>query len=175
MQTQDENWKKGIDIKTYGRFVYMLAPTDNQIWKYERRSANYSGATAYNTGNTEMADAVSFTIDGSIYMLAASGEITKLFRGQTQDYDFRELPSIPFSGPNLKLYTSAELDYLYVLDPDNERLLVFTKGDRFATYRRQVMFESEDNSLENVRDFFVDDSGQKVSLLTENKIFEFNL
>lgn len=175
MQTQDENWKKGIDIKTYGRFVYMLSPTDNQIWKYERRSANYSGATAYNTGNTEMADAVSFTIDGSIYMLSASGEITKLFRGQSQDYDFREMPSIPFSGPSLKIYTSAELDYLYILDPDNKRLLVFTKGDRFATYRRQVLFNNEDGALENVRDFYIDDSGQKVSLLTEDKIFEFNL
>ncbi len=175
MQTQDENWKKGIDIKTYGRFVYVLAPTDNQIWKYERRSANYSGATAYNTGNAEIADAVNFTIDGSIYIISASGEITKLFRGEAQDYDFKELPSIPFSGPNLKIYTSAELDYLYVLDPDNKRLLVFTKGDRFATYRRQVMFQSETENLENVRDFFIDTSGQKVTILTEDKIFEFNL
>ncbi|NCP67337.1 protein phosphatase 2C family protein [bacterium] len=175
MQTQDENWKKGIDIKTYGRFVYILSPTENQIWKYERRSANYSGATAYNTGNIEIADVVSFTIDGSIYMIAASGEIKKLFRGETQDYEFRELPSIPFSGPNLKIYTSAELDYIYVLDPDNQRLLVFTKGERFATYRRQVMFQNETGDLQNVRDFYIDASGQKVTILTENKIFEFNM
>lgn len=173
MQTQDENWKKGIDIKTYGRFAYVLAPTDNQIWKYERRSANYSAATAYNTGNVDMADAVSMSIDGSIYILSASGDITKVFRGTAQDYDFRELPSIPFSGPNLKLFTTAELDYLYVLDPDNQRLLVFTKGDRFATYRRQVMFEGDD--MDSIRDFYVDESGQKISLLGERKIFEFNL
>lgn len=175
MQTQDENWKKGIDIKTYGRFAYVLSPTENQIWKYERRSANYSAASAYNVGNVEIADAISFTIDGSIYVLSASGDITKLFRGQNADYDFRQLPSIPFSGPNLKLYTSAELGYLYILDPDNKRLLVFTKGDRFADYRRQVMFQDENGALDNVRDFYVDDSGQKVSILTDNKIFEFNL
>jgi len=155
--------------------VYILSPTENQIWKYERRSANYSGATAYNTGNIEIADVVSFTIDGSIYMIAASGEIKKLFRGETQDYEFRELPSIPFSGPNLKIYTSAELDYIYVLDPDNQRLLVFTKGERFATYRRQVMFQNETGDLQNVRDFYIDASGQKVTILTENKIFEFNM
>ena len=175
MQTQDENWKKGIDIKTYGRFAYVLAPTDNQIWKYERRSSNYSGGTAYNTGNVELADAVSFTIDGSIYVLGASGEITKLFRGQGQDYDFRDIPSVPFSGPNLKLYTSAELDYLYVLDPDNERLLIFTKGDRFATYKRQILYTSEEHDLSDVRDFYVDAGGQKVSLLSDSKILEFNL
>lgn len=175
MQTQDENWKKGIDIKTYGRFSYILSPTENQIWKYERRSANYSGATAYNTENIEIADVVSFTIDGSIYLMSASGEIKKLFRGQTADYDFRELPSIPFSGPNLKIYTSAELDYLYLLDPDNKRVLVFTKGERFATYRRQVMFSNDTGDLEDVRDFYIDENGQKVTLVTEDKIFEFNL
>jgi len=175
MQTQDENWKKGIDIKTYGRFAYILAPTENQIWKYERRSANYSGATAYNTGNIEIADAISFTIDGSIFLMKASGEIMKLFRGQVTDYDFRELPSIPFSGPNLKIHTSAELDYIYILDPDNKRVLVFTKGERFATYRRQVMFSNETGDLEDVRDFYIDESGQKVTLVTDDKVFEFNL
>ncbi len=118
---------------------------------------------------------MSFTIDGSIYLISASGEIKKLFRGQTTDYDFRELPSIPFSGPNLKIYTSAELDYLYLLDPDNKRVLVFTKGERFATYRRQVMFQNEARDLEDVRDFYIDENGQKVTLITEDKIFEFNL
>lgn len=175
MQTQDENWRKGIDIETYGRFIYILSPTENQIWKYERRSTNYSGATAYNTGNMEMADIVSFTIDGSIYMISATGEISKLFRGETQDYEFRELPSIPFSGPNLKIYTNAELEYIYLLDPDNQRLLVFTKGERFATYRRQVMFQNETAQLQNVRDFYIDASGQRVTILTENKILEFNM
>jgi hypothetical protein len=175
MQTQDENWKKGIDLKTFGRFAYILSPTENQIWKYERRNSNYSVASAYNTGNVEMADAISFAIDGFIFVLQASGDIIKLNRGQEEDYDFRELPSIPFSGPNLRLYTSTELGYLYILDPDNKRLLVFTKGDRFADYRRQVMFQAENGDLDNVRDFIVDESGQKVTLVTDDKIYEFNL
>ncbi len=169
MQTQDENWKKGIDVQTYGRYTYILDPAENQIWKYERRRSNYSASTAYNQG-ANLAESVSFAIDGAIYVVSASGEIQKIFRGVSQDYDFRDLPSTPITGPNVKLYTTAELDYIYVLDPDNERLLVFVKGDRFATYKRQILY-----GIDDARDFIVDEGGQTVSLLTKNKIYEFNL
>gem|GEM_PF-1173689 len=169
MNTSDTTWKSGIDLKTYGRYAYMLDPVENQIWKYERQRDNYSGATAYNQG-TDLSRAVSFSIDGAIYILSDDGTIQKLFRSEKQEFSFRELPSQTFSGKNLKLYTSAELEFLYVLDPENSRILVFTKGDRFATYKKQILFD-----LPNARDFVVDDAGQKVNVLTDDKIYEFSL
>jgi len=119
-----------------------------------------SGASSTNT----------IAIDGNIYVLSDDGSIQKIFRGTKVDYDFRELPSTPFTGQNLKIKTSPELDFLYILDPDNQRILVFTKGDRFATYKKQVLFEVTD-----ARDFVIDDSGQKVNVLTKDKIYEFSL
>jgi len=170
METQDENWKGGIDLRNYtDRFTYILSPNENQIWKYERRRSNYSEATAYNQG-ANLAEAVSFTIDGNIYILSADGGIQKLFRGVAQDYDFEELPSVGFEGPSLKIYTTDDLEFIYVLDPDNTRVLIFNKGDRYATYRRQVMYD-----IEGARDFVVDDSGLKVTLVTDDKIYEFSL
>ncbi|MCF7906051.1 protein phosphatase 2C family protein [Candidatus Gracilibacteria bacterium] len=169
MSTEDDTWKRGLDIKTYGRFVYILDPVENQIWKYERRRANYSPAVAYNQG-ADLSRAVSLTIDGSIYVLSDDGTLQKIFRGVKADYGFRDLPSIPFSGKNIKVYTSPNLDFLYVLDPDNSRILVFVKGERFATYKKQVLFDTP-----GARDFIVDESGQKVNILTKDKIYEFSL
>ena len=169
MATEDESWKRGIDIKTYGRYAYVLDPTENQIWKYERRRAKYSGAIAYNQG-ADLSRAVSMAIDGAIYVLSDNGTIQKIFRGKKVDYEFKDLPSNPFTGANLKIYTTAELAFLYVLDPDNNRVLVFEKGDRYATYKKQILFDTPD-----VRDFFVDESGQKVSILSKDKIYEFAL
>ncbi len=169
MRTMDENWKKGIDIKTYGRFTYILDPSENQIWKYERKRANYSGAIAYNDG-ADLSRSVSFAIDGAIYIIADDGSLQKIFRSQRQNYEFRDLPSKPIEGKNLKIYTTPDQDYLYVLDPDNERLLIFSKGDKFATYRKQIIFD-----VPNVRDFVVNDAGQKVNILTQDKIYEFPL
>ena len=169
MSTADDTWKQGIDIQTYGRYAYVLDPVENQIWKYERRRSNYSAAAAYNNG-ADLSRSISFSIDGAIYILSDDGQIKKLFRGTQVDYDFRDLPSREFMGKNLKLYTSANLEFLYILDPDNQRVLVFVKGDRYATYKKQIMYD-----LPDARDFIVDDSGQKVHLLTKDKIYTFSL
>ena len=169
MSTEDNSWKRGLDLKTYGRFVYVLDPVENQIWKYERRRANYSPAIAYNQG-ADLSRAVSIAIDGAIYVLSDDGSLQKIFRGIKTEFAFKELPSTPFSGKNLKIYTSADLDFLYVLDPDNARILVFVKGEVFATYKKQVIFDTPD-----VRDFVIDEAGQKVDILTKDKIYEFPL
>ncbi len=168
MRTTDENWKKGIDIKTYGRYTYILDPVENQIWKYERKRANYSGAIAYNQ-SADLSRSVSFAIDGAIYILSDDGKLQKIFRGEKVDYEFRELPSLEMSGKNLKIYTNVDLDYLYVLDPDNSRILIFVKGDKFATYKKQILFQ-----LPDVRDFSINNSGQKINIITKDKIYEFS-
>jgi len=170
MSTLDETWKHGLDVETYGsRFVYILDPVENQIWKYERRKNNYSGAVAYNQG-ADLSRAISFTIDGAVYILSDDGTIQKIFRGEKQNFSFREMPSTPISGKNLKIYTSIDLDYLYILDPENERVLIFTKGEKFATYKKQVIY-----GVPNATDFVVDSSGQKVNIITTDKIYEFSL
>jgi hypothetical protein len=170
MSTSDDVWKSGIDLKTFGRYIYILDPLENQIWKYQRRSASYSGASAYNQG-VDLSRAVSIAIDGSIYVLSDDGTLQKLFRGTKADFAFRNLPSVPFEGKNLRLYTTQNLDFIYVLDPDNSRILIFEKGDRFATYRKQVIFDKIDNAV----DFSVDESGQKANIITTDKIYEFSL
>lgn len=169
MSTADTTWKQGIDIQPYSKYAYVLDPVENQIWKYERQRSAYTGASSYNNG-ADLSRAVSFAIDGAIYVLSDDGTIQKLFRGEKQDYSFREIPSTPFSGQNIKIFTTDEHDYIYVLDPDNARVLVFTKGERFATYKKQVLF-----SLPDARDFSVDSAGQKINIVTADKIYEFSL
>lgn len=169
MNTDDETWKRGIDLKTYGRFVYFLDPTENQIWKYERQRANYSGAVPYNQ-SADLSRSVSFTIDGAVYIINDDGTIQKLFRGELQNYEFRDMPAVSFQGQNLKILTRTDLDFLYILDPDNERLLIFVKGDRFATYKKQVLF-----GVSGAQDFTIDELGQRVNILIEDKIYEFSL
>ncbi len=169
MTTTDETWKNGLSLQTYGKYLYVLDPVENQIWKYERSRSKYTGASPYNKG-ADLSQAISFAIDGAVYVLSADGSIQKTFRGEKVDFRFRDLPSKPFSGNNLKLYTNANLDFLYVLDPDNSRILVFTKGDQFATYKKQILFD-----LPNVRDFVIDDAGQRATVIAGDKTYEMSL
>ncbi len=169
MSTVDATWKNGIAIQAYNKYAYILDPVENQIWKYERQRSGYTAATPYNKG-ADLARAIDFAIDGAIYILSDDGTLQKIFRGEKQDFSFRNIPSIPFTGKNLKIFTTDEHDYIYVLDPDNARVLVFTKGDRFATYKKQVLF-----GLSGARDFSIDPSGQKINIVTADKIYEFSL
>ncbi len=169
MGTTDDSWKGGIGVETYGRFSYVLDPVGNQIWKYERKRDQYSGAIPYNQG-ADLSRAITFAIDGSIFILSDDGTIQKLFRGEKADYAFRDMPATGLKGKNLKIFTSSDLDFLYILDPDNTRVLVFVKGEKLATYKKQVIFDVPD-----ARDFIVDELGQKINLLTKDKIYEFSL
>jgi hypothetical protein len=80
MSTADTTWKQGIDIQSYSKYAYILDPVENQVWKYERQRSAYTGATPYNNG-ADLSRAVSFAIDGAIYILSDDGTIQKLFRG----------------------------------------------------------------------------------------------
>lgn len=172
MATEDAAWKRGIDVKNFSsRFTYILDPVENQIWKYTRQRANYSAGSPYSNG-ADLSQAVSMVIDGAIYVLSEDGTITKLFRGDEVEYDFRNVPEVPFQGKGLRIYTTAELAFLYVLDPANSRVLIFEKGERFATYKRQVEYNVPD---EKVVDLLIDAAGQKATLMTETKIYEVTL
>lgn len=171
MNTADKNWQSGVDIDSYGsRYVYVLDPIQNQIWKYERRRSDYSEGIAYNK-TANLSQAVSMAIDGNIFVLSDDGTIQKIFRGDLVEYEFRDLPSTPFSGKDLKLFTRTDSDLLYILDPNNRRILIFQKGDRFATYKKQVIFQNISDAV----DFYIMESGQKANLLTKDKIYEFDL
>jgi len=173
MSTEDQTWKKGIDIKTYGQFIYILDPIENQIWKYKRNRTKYSSVSPYNLGTTNMSRGVSMAIDGRIYVLSDNGSIQKFFRGNPEKYEFRDLPSIPFSGKNLRLFTGPEHEFLYVLDPNNTRILIFSKGETGATYRKQIIFDLPQGEI--AKDFTININGQKVNIITQTKIYEFSL
>ena len=173
LKTQDEVWKSAIDLKTFGdRFVYFLDPVSNQIWKYQRGRSSYGSAEPYNQG-ADLSRAVSLAIDGGIYVLSEDGSLAYLYGGERRDYDFSNLPTVPFAGRDLKVYTTAEHDYLYVLDPDQARILIFDKGTRYAVYRKQILYD--DGTIERVRDFSVDAGGQRATLLTDDRIYELSL
>jgi hypothetical protein len=172
MKTADDQWKGGIDIKNFGRYAYILDPTGNQIWKYERKRTNYSNAIPYNQG-ADLSQAVSFAIDGALYVLAENGSLQKIFRGKKVDYSFKDLPSTKFQGKNLKIKTTQDFDFLYVLDPDNRRLLIFVKGDTSATYKKQIIFNLPESEIP--RDFIIDESEQRAYIITQNKVYEFSL
>jgi len=174
LDTTDDTWQSGIELRTYlDKFIYILDPANNQIWKYERLRTGYGPSAPYNINSeADLSRSVGMAIDGAIYVLTDEGKIMKFSRGELQkSYAFQNLPSVEFSGPKLKIFTTASHDLLYVLDPDNKRILLFEKGSDAAIYKRQVLFSEVDDAV----DFYVSESGLRAYISGKEKVHEVEL
>lgn len=167
--TEDASWQGGSDITAYGKNIYLLNPAKNQIYKYTRLRANYSAANEYNL-DADLKGALSFTIDGSIYVLKQGGEIVKIFKGNKKDFSIDNL-AVDLAGAT-QIYTSTELANIYVLDPANKRVVVIRKDKNgVAVYHRQIVLET----LPEARRIYVNDAENKLYVLTGSKIYGIDL
>lgn len=141
VSTKDGVWRKGVDIKTYNGRVYILDSERNQIWRYSPQRDTFDAAVGYNQ-NAELNKGVSLAIDSSVYVLNSDATITQLYQGQKQNYPLRKAPMTPVTEPT-KIYTTEALNYLFILEPSKQRVIVFKKDAKNggAQYQMQYVFE----------------------------------
>lgn len=139
--TKDGIWKKGVDIKFYNEKVYVLDPERNQIWRYKRLRDGFDAGNGYNQ-NADLSKGVALAIDSSIYVLNSDGYVIQLYQGQKQEYPLRRAPLVTMSSPT-KLFTNADMNNLYILEPSKQRVIVFRKDPKNggAQYTTQYVFE----------------------------------
>lgn len=173
MKTDDENgWTTGVDMETFNRFLYILSPSNNQIYKYERLTDRYGFPVEYNV-NGNLNEALDMTIDFFIYVLLDDGSIVKLSSGETVPFGINQAPDGLLEDAT-KMYKVPD-GRLYVLDSSNKRVIVLEidpdTGD--ATYLRQFVIESD--QLTELVDLYVDDDESWLFVLDEKRIVKLEL
>ncbi|MBU1016082.1 hypothetical protein KJ657_03255 [Patescibacteria group bacterium] len=167
--TDDETWKSGVDMTAYGRNLYILNPTDNQIYKYSRARSKYSNATAYNL-DADLSDTISMAVDGNIYILRKGGDIIKIFKGEQQNFQIDDMAASISEAT--QLFTLPEQKKLYVLDPVNRRVVILEKEvGSGARYLGQIYFEE----LPDVQGFYVNKKEDRLYLLTRKAIYQVEI
>lgn len=172
MKTEDAaGWISGVDLEAYLRFLYILSPENNQIYKYERFSNRYSAPTQYNV-NGDLRNSLDMAIDGNVYILKEGGEIVKLFRGEVQQFIIRQLPEGALSTA-AKLYKVFDGN-LYFLDPVQSRVIVVTDGGATgeASYVRQYVLEGD---IGDLQDLYVDPDETLLYVLGEKQLYAIDL
>lgn len=182
IDTDDEAWKSATDVATYSKFIYLLDPINNQIWKYTRNRDNYSSAIAYNE-NADLTNAVSLAIDGDLWVLVNDNDgemvndIVRIRKGEKKTLAISDLPAETWQNPK-KIFTNDDLKFIYVLDQDAKRILRFYKDPpeagtehRTLVYNMQYFFEG----LNEVRDFWVDSAEQKLYVIDGQKVYEVTI
>ncbi|MBM3231149.1 hypothetical protein FJZ28_02365 [Candidatus Peregrinibacteria bacterium] len=173
MKTDDPaGWIKGTDVKTYLRYLYLLSPENNQIYKYERLTNRYGPPAQYNV-NGDLSGALDMDIDGSVFILKKGGQVVKLLRGEVQPFAVRHLPEGALSDAS-KVFKVPD-GHLYFLDPKHAKVIVTTDGGATggASYVKQFVLQGD--TLGELRDLYVDDEENKLYLLDAKRVHGVDL
>ncbi len=171
--SKEETWKTAQDIAYYPtrNLLYLLSPEENQIFVLGKSLSGFYKSYNYNyldeSENINLKDGVSITISNFVYVLKSNGDILKFSRGRQVDgFKITDLPN-PFSNP-AKIYTNADLDNLYVADPENKRIVVFTSDGLFVKQYTSDVFSE-------IKGLWISEKDKTAYVLSSNKIHQFNL
>lgn len=171
MKTDDpKGWVNGRAISAYLRFLYMLSPENNQIYKYERLNNRYSAPVGYNV-NGNLKGAIDMAIDGSVYVLKEGGTVIKLFRGETQTFNIRKAPENVLKDTT-KIIKVADRNF-YLLDPSHARIIVLSDGgvSGESSYLKQYVLEGTGE----LKDLYTDPDEAHLYLLDEKHVYVVDL
>lgn len=153
------------DAKLFGTRLYLLIPSASQVYRLSRRGETFGSLAPWiSDGSRDLRDARSVAIDGAIYVLRGT-EVVKFFTGVREDWK-------PYIDPPLeqatRIWTSDEVEGIYILEPERRRIIVLSKlGALLAQY---IFPEGS-----NLRDFAVDETEKKLSVLNNDRIEEIYL
>jgi hypothetical protein len=152
------------DIASYNNYLYLLEPDANQIYKYRGTANGFVNGKAWITDSeTDLYNAASIAIDGFIYILKSDGTIDKYLSGVKKDFSIEKL-SEPISS-SAKIYTNANLEYLYIIDSPKNRIILFSKinGSLIGQYVSEA--------FDDLKNIVVSETEDKMYVLSGDKIF----
>ncbi|NQV89804.1 hypothetical protein HQ487_00180 [Candidatus Uhrbacteria bacterium] len=157
-----------IDFEAYANRLYFLRPSGNgvegQIIRFNRSGSSFTDESEWITSRTVSFDhAVSIAVDGNAYVLMQDGSISRFASGAEEGWDTGIVD--PRITQATKLWTDTESEYLYILEPTTQRLIVFKKdtGEFVVQYRS--------DAFSGITDFIIDEAGYTIYLLAGSKLY----
>lgn len=159
---------RSSDLEAYADRLYFLRPTidgvDGQVIRFDRNGTNFTNEKNWiNSKTTQFGEAVSLAVDGTLYVLLKNGTIAKFEAGNEIEWDTETIePKITAA---TKIWTDPNSKFIYVLEPETKRLVVFDKnsGAFIAQYRS--------DAFTDLKDFVVDEAGYSIYILAGSKLY----
>ncbi|OIO20229.1 MAG: hypothetical protein COY69_00665 [Candidatus Magasanikbacteria bacterium CG_4_10_14_0_8_um_filter_32_14] len=154
------------NLVIYNRKLYTLSPINDQIYKHSQTQTGYDRGTAWITKkSSSLSKAISIAIDGNVFVLTSDAKILHFYGGEEKVFAIQGVH--PELQNPTKIWTYANSDYLYILEPTNRRVVLLDKDGNFIE-----QFTSSD--WKNPNDMLVDQDNKIVYILDDNKIYKFS-
>ncbi len=140
---RDNSWKKiDIDfpnqntaianISVYNRRLYSLDTQNNQIYKHDTIKTGFSAGKEWLKNNSaDLSAGADLAVDGDMFVLGKNGSIYKFAAGTAEAFTITELD------PELKsaneIWTYNDINYIYILDSAEKRIIVLDKTGQLKT------------------------------------------
>ncbi len=158
---KDSAWKNVADMGVFNGNIYVLAEGNNQVYKYLVAENGYGDKSSYfKTGQTEnLSGSVGMSIDSAVY-IAKNDSVKKYVSGLHEAFE----TTIPEEKPEFSdIYTSAELQNVYLMDRNHATIYIF---DKDGAFQKQV----ESAVIAKADDFVVDEE-KGILVLANGKIY----
>lgn len=157
-----------VDIGVYGTRLYTLDTENNQVFRHQKTSEETFGAGSgwVTDSSVDLRQAVSFAIDGNIYVLMQNGSVVKLTAGKKEPFTLGAVD--PALDSATKIFTEENAKNVYILDPSDKRMVVFDKTGKLV-----AQYQSE--SFTALKDMVVDEPNKKAYLLNGTQVFTVDL
>lgn len=115
-------------LAIYNQRLYVLTTEQGTLFRHKKIANGFDAGTAIIKNLSLDQATASYAIDGSIYILERNGQISKYTSGKHEQFI---LPLIDPQPQHIKkIWTDADTSALYLLEPDQKRLLVIDKQTR---------------------------------------------
>ncbi len=170
LKEEGDSNREATLIGYFGKYLYAFNPGRRNIFRYapEDDGKKYSDPIGWvKPGKAVPYDQInSWSIDGDMWLGTKDGKILKYTSGESSDFNPQGLPE-PFTG-SLSVFTRENMEYLYVLESDQQRIVMLRKTGEFI---RQV----KSPSLAAATTLIVSEELKKVLAISGSIIFEVPL
>ena len=151
-------------ISSYKSSLYFLDKENNAIVRYPAVSeSNWGSPTAWLSPEIKTAtDFKSMAVDGSIWVLTKENSIDRYYSGRLQETITLEI--FPELKNFSKIFTTLELPYLYILEPEQKRIVILDKAG-------QIVRQYQSGKFDNLLSFSLTEDGKTIWLLNGLQVY----
>ncbi|MFA6427065.1 MAG: hypothetical protein WCW16_01290 [Candidatus Magasanikbacteria bacterium] len=152
------------DITSYSRRIYVLDPSHEQIYKHNPTQTGYDRGASWITQKTSsLKDAVALSVDGDMFVLT-NNSILKFTAGEEQSFTINGLD--PALNKASDIWTYADANNLYIIEPTNKRVILIDKEGNFKGQYTSSLWT-------NPTGIAVQEKNKTIFVLDNNKVYQF--
>ncbi len=152
LRPNDDLLQNATGMRLYQTYLYVLSVAQNNIFRYSPDPTKKDVLAdpigwLHQPVTLDLNQLQSFAIDGDVWLGLKTGEVKKFTSGVASDFTMTGLQE-PFTTP-VTIFTKADLNNLYVLEPAKERLVVISKAGQFIREIKSPTLSTTTNLVAN--------------------------